>query len=163
MCLPLNTAEGTSHYSKKDFPRPSGRGWHTDDEDTMKGTGTLFTRGGSLAAALAVALTAVSAVAADPSWLDKDLLAKAKANNENTLTIYASMNEREGLPLWKEFTEVTGIKTEYVRASDTKLMARITVEKRAGKESWDLIQTTSLKKMPDQWLAQAEYQISELE
>ena len=32
-------------------------------------------------------------------------------------------------------------------------MARIGVEKRAGKEAWDVMQTTSLKKMPQEWLA----------
>jgi iron(III) transport system substrate-binding protein len=112
-----------------------------------------LSHGAGLVAALTVAFAASSAIAADPSWLDKDLLAKAKAGNENTLTVYSSTNEREGLPLWKKFTDTTGIKVNYVRASDTQLMARITVEKRAGQESWDIIQTTSLKKMPQQWLA----------
>ncbi|MGE3244813.1 MAG: ABC transporter substrate-binding protein [Beijerinckiaceae bacterium] len=106
------------------------------------------------ASALAMFLaTAGAASAADPSWLDKDLLAKAKANNEKKIVVYASMNEREGHPLFKIFTEATGIEVEYVRASDTQLMARIGVEKRAGKEAWDVMQTTSLKKMPQDWLA----------
>jgi iron(III) transport system substrate-binding protein len=120
----------------------------------MKDIRQVLARGAGVAAGLAIALTAVSAAAADPSWLDKGLLAKAKAGNETSLTVYSSTNEREGLPLWKKFTDATGIKVEYVRASDVQLMARITVEKRAGKESWDVIQTTSLKKMPQQWLAQ---------
>jgi iron(III) transport system substrate-binding protein len=94
-----------------------------------------------------------SAFAADPSWLDKSLLDKARANKETKIVVYASMNEREGHPLFKVFTDATGIAVEYVRASDTKLMARIGVEKRAGKEAWDVIQTTSLKKMPQEWLA----------
>lgn len=105
------------------------------------------------AACVFAALFAGSALAADPSWLDKDLLAKAKANNEKKIVVYASMNEREGHPLFKVFTEATGIEVDYVRASDVKLMARIGVEKRAGKEAWDLMQTTSLKKMPQEWLA----------
>jgi iron(III) transport system substrate-binding protein len=119
-------------------------------------TRTIFPlrRATGLVAALTVAFATVPAVAADLSWLDKDMLAKAKAANETSITVYSSTNEREGLPLWKPFTDATGIKVSYVRASDTQLMARITVEKRAGQESWDVIQTTSLKKMPQQWLAQ---------
>jgi len=108
---------------------------------------------GMAGAAIALAVGLSAAHAADPSWLDKDLLAKAKAGNETKITVYSSTNEREGLPLWEKFTEASGIKVDYVRASDTKLMARITVEKRAKQESWDVIQTTSLKKMPQQWLA----------
>ncbi len=107
----------------------------------------------TLAAAGIVTLFAGSALAADPSWLDKDILAKAKANKETKIVVYASMNEREGQPLFKIFTDATGIEVEYVRASDVKLMARIGVEKRAGKEAWDVMQTTSLKKMPQEWLA----------
>lgn len=105
-------------------------------------------------AVLALLLGAAGAAnAADPSWLDKNLLAKAKANKETKIVVYASMNEREGHPLFKVFTDATGIQVDYVRASDTKLMARIGVEKRAGKEAWDVMQTTSLKKMPQEWLA----------
>lgn len=118
-----------------------------------KTTRSLFTAGLST---LAAGLVATAAHAADPSWLDKDLLAKAKAGNETSITIYSSMNEREGLPLWKKFEAATGIKTQYVRASDTKLMARMIVERRAGKDaSWDIIQTTSLTKMPPDWLTAA--------
>jgi len=119
----------------------------------MKRMMTGLSRQAGLAALLAAMFTGTSAMAADPSWLDKGLLAKAKAGNETSLTVYSSTNEREGLPLWKKFTDATGIKVEYVRASDTKLMARMAVEKRAGKESWDIIQTTSLKKMEQNWLA----------
>jgi len=108
------------------------------------------------AAAVIVCVIAgqTGAALAAPSWLDKDLLAKAKAGKQTSITVYSSTNEREGLPLWARFSTATGIKVQYVRASDTKLMARIAVEKRAGKESWDIIQTTSLKKMPNDWLAQ---------
>lgn len=93
------------------------------------------------------------AVAADQSWLDKGLLEKAKKEGGG-LVVYGSMNEEEALPFWKIFDEITGLKTVYVRASDVKLMARITVESRAGKQAWDLIQTTAVHKLPDEWLAQ---------
>lgn len=104
-------------------------------------------------AVMAVAITGVTpARAADqPSWMDPDLLAKAK--KEGSVTIYSSINEKEGLVFWKDFTEATGIKVNYVRGSDTKLLARIAVEKRAGKEDWDVLSTTALNKMPKQWLA----------
>lgn len=106
------------------------------------------------AGAVGLVLSA-GAFAADPSWLDKDLLAKAKKEG-GKLVVYGSMNEREALPLWKIFDEVTGLKTVYVRASDVKLMARITVEMRAGKSGWDILQTTAVHKLPPKWVAQYE-------
>lgn len=84
------------------------------------------------------------APAAHP-WLDPKLLAAAK--KEGALTLYGSMNEGEALPLLKIFEDATGIKSEYVRNSDTGLMARIMVEARANKQSWDALQTTTVSKM----------------
>lgn len=115
-----------------------------------------FARGLTVAALAvgAVSLAPQGAFAADPSWMDKALLAKAK--KEGQLTVYGSMNEKEALPLWAIFDKVTGLKTTYVRASDVKLMARITVERRAGTHSWDLLQTTAVNKLPKKWVAQIE-------
>lgn len=108
-------------------------------------------RAGLVTAAAAVAsLYASCAAAADHPWLDKKLLAAAK--KEGALNVYSSTNEREGLPLWKIFEDATGIKVTYVRASDTKLMARIAIETRAGKEVWDVLQTTTLNKIPQSML-----------
>jgi iron(III) transport system substrate-binding protein len=90
------------------------------------------------------------APAGAPSWIIPDLLKDAKA--EGTLTIYSSMNEQEGLPLWKLFEETTGIKTEYVRASDTALLARIAIERRAGQKSWDVMVTTAVNRLPQDYL-----------
>lgn len=86
------------------------------------------------------------APAAHP-WLDPKMLAAAK--KEGSFTLYGSMNEEEALPLLKLFEEATGIKTEYVRNSDTGLMSRIMVEARASKQSWDALQTTTVNKMPE--------------
>ncbi len=94
--------------------------------------------------------TAVSAQ--DRPWLDQSLLAAAK--KEGKVTAYGSMNEEEALPVFKVFQDATGIPVEYVRASDTQLMSRITVEQRAGKQSWDVLQTTAVNKLPTAWLAQ---------
>jgi hypothetical protein len=66
--------------------------------------------------ALSVSLVPVlgtgSAGAQAPSWLDPGLLPAAKA--EGSLIVYSSTNEQEGLPLFKLFTEATGIAVEYV-------------------------------------------------
>jgi len=85
------------------------------------------------------------------SWIDPKLLEAAK--KEGALTLYGSMNEEEALPLLKLFESATGIKSEYVRNSDTGLMARIQVEARAAKQSWDALQTTTVSKMPEAYFA----------
>jgi iron(III) transport system substrate-binding protein len=91
---------------------------------------------------------------APPSWLDPALLAAAKA--EGSLIVYSSTNEQEGLPLFKLFTEATGIAVDYVRASDAVLMSRMGIEFRAGQRSYDIVQTATINKMPPQMLAQYE-------
>src|SRR5579872_6119326 len=61
--------------------------------------------------------------AAPPSWMVPDLLAAAKT--EGKLTVYGSMNEAEALPFWKTFQDATGVEVNYVRSSDTQIMARV--------------------------------------
>lgn len=85
------------------------------------------------------------------SWIDPKLLDAAK--KEGALTLYGSMNEEEALPLLKLFDSATGIKSEYVRNSDTGLMARIQVEARAARQSWDALQTTTVSKMEPAYFA----------
>ena len=85
-------------------------------------------------------------------WIDQSILAAAKA--EGSLIVYSSTNEQEGLPLLKMFEDATGIKVQYVRAADSPLMSRVAIEYRAGQKAWDIIQTTTLNKMPPQMLAQ---------
>ncbi len=113
---------------------------------------TLTMRAARFAAIGAAAVFAAGgALAADPSWMaDKDLVAKAK--KEGKVVVYASMNEKEGATVYGAFEKATGIKVEYVRSSDTGLLARITVEKRARKDSWDILQTTALHRLPKEWL-----------
>jgi iron(III) transport system substrate-binding protein len=62
------------------------------------------------------------------------------------------MNEQEGLPLWKIFEDASGIKVNYVRSSDTALMGRIAIERRAQQNSWDIVQTTAVGKLPQEFL-----------
>src|SRR6266849_1210382 len=87
-------------------------------------------------------------------WLDPGLLAAAKP--ERSLIVYSSTNEQEGLPLFKLFTDATGIDVEYVRASDAVLMSRMAIEFRADQKSYDVLQTATINKMPPQMLASYE-------
>jgi iron(III) transport system substrate-binding protein len=90
--------------------------------------------------------------AADRSWLDPTILKAAQP--EGSLTIYSSMNEQEGLPLWKIFEDATGIKVNYVRGADGALMGRIAIEARGGgQNTWDILHTTTLNKVPPDLLA----------
>jgi iron(III) transport system substrate-binding protein len=86
-----------------------------------------------------------------PPWLDPALLPAAKA--EGSLVVYSSTNEQEGLPLFKLFTDATGIRVDYVRASDAILMSRMGIEFRADQRSYDIAQTATINKMPPQMLA----------
>jgi iron(III) transport system substrate-binding protein len=102
---------------------------------------------------LALTLAPFGAAAQTPRpWLDPTLLAAAKA--EGPLVVYSSTNEREGLELFKLFEAATGIKVEYVRASDSVLMSRLAIETRANQKSFDIIHTTTVNKIPAQILAQ---------
>lgn len=105
----------------------------------------------ALCGAALVAFMGAGALAQQPSWLDPTLLAAAK--KEGKVVFYSSINEQEGLPLLKIFEEATGIQVEYVRNSDSGLLSRILVEARAGKQSWDVIQTTAVNKMQQELLA----------
>ena len=89
---------------------------------------------------------------AKPGWLDPDQLAKAKAEG-GTLTVYSSVNEQEAFPLWKDFEGPTGIKVDYVRGSDTALVGRIALEARAQQRSWDILVTTAVGRLPQEFLA----------
>ncbi len=121
-------------------------------------TGGIFDHACRLSAAVAVALSLGLAPAAAQApkrpWLDPTLLAAAQ--KEGTLVVYSSMNEREGLPLFKIFTEATGIKVNYVRAADTPLMGRIAIEFRTKQKAWDILQTTTINKVPAAMMAQVD-------
>lgn len=85
------------------------------------------------------------------AWLDPKLLAAAKAEG-GEMTIYSDTNEGEGLPLWKLFTDATGIKVNYVRGADPPLMARMVLEYRGNQKSWDIAQLGTIDKIPPQML-----------
>jgi len=111
-------------------------------------------RRAGLAGLLLSGAIAVHAVAQEAhAWLDPKLLEAAKAEG-GEMTIYSDTNEGEGLPLWKLFTEATGIKVNYVRGADPPLMARMVLEFRANQKSWDVAQLGTIDKIPPQLLLQ---------
>jgi iron(III) transport system substrate-binding protein len=101
-------------------------------------------------AAVAVFAPVVSAQDAAPSWIIPELAAAART--EGALTIYSSMNEQEGLPLWKLFEDATGVKVSYVRTSDSIILSRIAIEHRARQHSWDIAVTTTVNRLPNEAL-----------
>ncbi len=106
----------------------------------------------SLGLAIAITLAAgLPARAQEHSWLLPDLANAAKA--EGALTVYGSMNEQEALPLWKLFEDATGVKVNYVRSSDTQIMAKVAIENRAGQRTWDIAFTTTVPQLPPAYLA----------
>ena len=125
-------------------------------ENQQGGWGGLLNNACRLGALAAVALSLGLAPAAGQDakrpWLDPTLLAAAQ--KEGPLVVYSSMNEQEGLPLFKIFTEATGIKVNYVRAADTPLMGRIAIEFRTKQKAWDILQTTTINKVPPPMMAQ---------
>src|SRR4029453_10610617 len=48
----------------------------------------------------------------------------------------------------KIFEEATGIKVQYVRASDSVLTSRMTIEFRAYQKSYDIVHMNTLNKLP---------------
>jgi len=103
-------------------------------------------------AAITVFATPASAQEAAASWILPDLAAAARA--EGALTIYSSMNEQEGLPLWKLFEDASGVKVNYVRSSDSIILSRIAIEHRARQRSWDIAVTTTVNRLPNEALLQ---------
>ena len=93
-----------------------------------------------------------AAQTAAPTWMLPGILDAAKA--EGTISVYSSVNEQEGLPLWKEFEDATGIKVNYIRANDAALTSKIQIEARTGQQSWDVLVTTAVTRLPAQLRAQ---------
>src|SRR5262249_31394209 len=131
-------------------------GWPTGGRSLSDFVTTVSRFGAVAGLALALGLAPAHGQGAPAShpWLDPTLLAGAKA--EGALTVYSSTNEQEGLPLFKIFEEATGIKVEYVRASDSVLTARMTIEFRANQKSFDIVQMTTITKLPPPMLPQYE-------
>ena len=101
---------------------------------------------------LALATSAATAQTKAPSWIMPALMEGAKA--EGSLNVYSSVNEQEGLPLWKEFETATGVKVNYTRANDAALTSKIQIEARSGQQSWDVLVTTSVTRLPPALRAQ---------
>jgi len=93
-----------------------------------------------------VLMSGFPAFAEDHPWLDAALLAAAK--QEGAATVYSSVNEEEELPQLKNFEAATGLKVDYIRGSDVSLMARITIEARADKPGWDIVEIQAAESLP---------------
>ena len=102
-------------------------------------------------ACAAVFTVSVRAQTAPPSWMIQDILPAAKS--EGALTVYSSVNEQEGLPLWKEFENATGIKIAYTRGNEAQLTSRMQIEQRTGQHTWDVLMTTNVTRLPNPWRA----------
>jgi iron(III) transport system substrate-binding protein len=111
--------------------------------------GGTFRRATAIVAA-AIGLCAAQARAQSPSWLDPSILDEAR--KEGSVTVYSTTNEEEGLPLWRIFETATGLKVNFVRASDSALLSRVLIENRAGQRSWDVMQTANVNKIPPEFL-----------
>src|SRR5436853_4343278 len=98
-------------------------------------------------------VTIFAAPAGAQSWAPADMLAAAKAET-GEITVYGSMNEEEALPFYKIFENATGIKVSYVRASDSGIFSRISIEARARQRTWDMVVTTPVNRLPDEVLLQ---------
>jgi iron(III) transport system substrate-binding protein len=104
--------------------------------------------------AAAISWLTPARAAEEPWWLDPVLLEAAK--KEGTLVIYSSLNEEEGLPIWKVFEQETGLKVEYIRGSDGQMIGRILIENRGGRPAWDIVMVTSVQRLPPALLAEFE-------
>src|SRR5438874_97315 len=100
-------------------------------------------------------VTIFAAPAGAQSWAPADMLAAAKAETSE-ITVYGSMNEEEALPLYRIFENATGIKVSYVRASDSGIFSRISIEARARQRTWDMVVTTPVNRLPDEVLSRFE-------
>jgi iron(III) transport system substrate-binding protein len=89
------------------------------------------------------------------SWADPELVRAARAEAAS-VTVYSSVNEQEALPFWKLFEDATGIKVEYVRASDVVLIGRIAIEQRARQRSWDLLLSPAVGRLPRDFMQPVE-------
>jgi len=160
----LHARAGAAAADRASFARAEAKRGHAraaprEDEvrGDPKGTGRcvrLLSLVLSFVPALGTAPSAAQGSLPSRPWLDPALLSAAKA--EGSLIVYSSTNEQEGLPLFKLFTEATGIKVDYVRASDAVLLSRMAIEFRADQRSYDIVQTATINKMPPQMLAEYE-------
>jgi iron(III) transport system substrate-binding protein len=160
VCCPKTAVQLVEKSEKSPADAAALPGWTAQDqeapprEDRLRSFQMTVSRTAGLASlALLLALAPALGQGAPP-WLDPALLAAAKA--EGTLTVYSSTNEQEGLPLFKIFTDATGIKVEYVRGSDSQLTARMMIEFRADQKSYDIVHMTTVNKLPPQMLAQVD-------
>jgi len=94
-----------------------------------------------MALAMGIAGLAAFAAGASAQEVSKEILGAAKT--EGKLTIYGSIETESMQAVQKAFEAKYGIKTEYWRASSTKVMDRVLTESRAGKPLFDVVLTNA--------------------
>jgi iron(III) transport system substrate-binding protein len=102
---------------------------------------------GAIAALFFAHPGSASGQAQTPTWADPALIQPARQEG-GSITVYSSVNEQEALPFWKLFQDATGIRVDYVRASDVVLISRIAIEERARQRSWDLLLSPAVGRLP---------------
>ena len=98
-------------------------------------------RPGARRLALRVACLMGLASAATAQETPRDILDAAKG--EGKVTIYGSTESEIMQAVQQSFEAKYGIKTEYWRASSTKVMDRVLTETRAGKPLFDVVLTNA--------------------
>lgn len=90
---------------------------------------------------------------------DRDRRVLAAARQEDTLTLYTSMNAEDLKKLVGAFEKKYGIKVNAWRASSEKLLQRVIAENNAGKQTWDVVESNGpeLESMVREKLAQKFY------
>jgi iron(III) transport system substrate-binding protein len=119
--------------------------------ETLRGKGEGIIMRRLLALAFASVIFLAPNIAAGQGWVDPALLAAAK--KEGSVTLFSANTEEVVLPQMKQFEAATGLKTDYIRGADSSLLARIQIENKAGKQSWDVISIQEVEAMPKEWLA----------
>lgn len=92
--------------------------------------------------ALAIACLMIVAAGVRAQEASKEILESARKES-GKLTIYGSIETEAMQAVQKGFEAKYGIKTEYWRASSTKVMDRVLTESRAGKPLYDVVLTNA--------------------
>lgn len=91
--------------------------------------------------ALAIAGLAIFASGSDAQEVSREVLEAAK--KEGKVMIYGSIESEIMQAAQQAFEKKYGVKTEYWRASSTKVMDRVLTESRAGKPLFDIVLTNA--------------------
>ena len=72
---------------------------------------------------------------------DRDAKILAAGRKEGVVVIYTSLNTKDSVPITEAFEKKTGIKCELWRSSSEKVLQRAVTEARAGRNTFDILET----------------------